>query len=58
MPASRVTGTHFQGGEHLTLLLAIDQAVMVLHRDEGREVVRDGVVYEGGVSDRASDVHA
>ena len=31
--------THFQGREYLTLLLAIGQIVMVLHRDETHEVV-------------------
>lgn len=30
--------------EHLTLLLAIDEVVMVLHRDERRELVVDCVV--------------
>ena len=36
--------TYFQGGEHLALLFAVEQAVLVLHRDEGREVVRDRIV--------------
>ena len=36
--------TDLQCGEHLTLLFAVEQAVVVLHRDEGCEVVRDRVV--------------
>lgn len=39
-------GTHLEGGEHLSLLLAVSQVVMVLHRDEGSEVVCDRIVYE------------
>lgn len=31
--------------EHLALLLAVDEAVVVLHRDKWRQVVLDGVVY-------------
>ena len=37
--------TNLQRGEHLALFFAVEQAVVVLHRDEGREVVRDGVVW-------------
>ena len=39
-----VQSPHLQRREHLTLFLAIDQAVVVLHGDERREVVGDGVV--------------
>lgn len=38
---------YLEGGEHLALLLAVDERVVVLHRDERREVVLDGVVYKG-----------
>lgn len=38
---------HFEGGEHLALFLAVDERVVVLHRDERREVVLDGVVCKG-----------
>ncbi len=38
--------THLQSREHLTLFFAVKQAVMVLHGHEGREVMRDGVVYQ------------
>ena len=31
-------------GHHLALLLAVHETVVVLHRDERREVVRDRVV--------------
>ena len=38
-------GTRYlERGEHLALLLAVDEAVVVLHRDEGREPVRQRVV--------------
>ena len=36
--------TNLKRGEHLALFFAVEQAVVILHRDEGREVVRDGVV--------------
>ena len=36
--------TYLQRGEHLALFFAVEQAVVVLHRNEGREVVRDRVV--------------
>ena len=39
-----VESARLQRREHLTLLLTIQQAVVVLHRDERREVVRDRVV--------------
>lgn len=35
---------HLQGGHHLTFLLAIEKTVVVLHADEGSEVVADCVV--------------
>lgn len=38
---------YLEGGDHLALLFAVDQAIVVLHRDEGREVVRDRVVCGG-----------
>ena len=34
-----------EGREHLTLFLAVDEVVVVLHRDERSEIVCDGVVY-------------
>ena len=37
-------GTYLKGGEHLTLLLTVSEVVVVLHRDEGGEVVCDGIV--------------
>ena len=37
-------GDHLQSGEHLTLLLAVHEVVVVLHRDERRELVVDRVV--------------
>ncbi len=37
--------TYLECGEHLTLFFTINQAVMVLHRDERGEVVCDCVVY-------------
>jgi hypothetical protein len=41
---------YLEGREHLALLLAVNQRVVVLHRDERREVVRDGVVCARHVS--------
>lgn len=41
---------HLQRREHLALLLAVHERVVVLHRDEGRQVVRDRVVCGGVVS--------
>lgn len=35
---------HLQGGHHLAFLLAVKKAVMVLHADEGSEVVADRIV--------------
>ena len=35
---------YLERGEHLALLLAVDEVVVVLHRDEGRELVVDRVV--------------
>jgi hypothetical protein len=32
---------------HLPLLLAVNEVVMVLHRDERREVVCDGIIWVG-----------
>ena len=37
--------TDLQCGEHLALLFTVEQAILILHRDEGREVVRDRVVW-------------
>ena len=34
--------------DHLALLLAVQEAVLVLHRDEGGEVVGDRIVYNNG----------
>lgn len=36
---------YFERGEHLPLLLAVDEAVVVLHGDKRRQVVVDRVVY-------------
>jgi hypothetical protein len=41
-----LSGPHLAGGEHLVFLLTVDEAMMVLHRDEWRELVCDGVVCE------------
>lgn len=40
-------GAYLQRGQHFALLLAVDETVLVLHRDEWREVVRDCVVWDG-----------
>lgn len=37
-------GVHLERGHHLALFLAVQHVVVVLHRDEGREVVRDRMV--------------
>ena len=37
-------GAYLQSRKHLAFLLTVDQAVVVLHRNEWREIVRDGVV--------------
>ena len=44
LEARAMYSTDLQGGEHLALLFTVEQAVLVLHRDEGREVVRDRIV--------------
>ena len=31
-------------GEHFALLLSVHERMMVLHRDEGREVMRDSII--------------
>ena len=36
--------THLESREHLALLLAVEEVVMVLHRDERSEVVRYGII--------------
>ena len=41
------SGAYVQRREHLPLLFAVDQAVVVLHGDERRQVVRDRVVCAG-----------
>lgn len=45
-PRDRADPEHLQRWEHLALLLAVQERVVVLHRDEGRQVVRDRVVCE------------
>lgn len=35
---------HLQSGHHLAFLLAVEKTVVVLHADEGSEVVADCVV--------------
>ena len=45
-----VEGSHGKAGEHLALLLAVEEAVVVLHRDERRELVLDSVCCSGEVS--------
>lgn len=35
---------YLQCGIHLPLVFPIQQAVLILHRDERREVVRDGII--------------
>ena len=35
---------HLQGREHLALLFSVDEAVLVLHRDERCEGIVDGIV--------------
>lgn len=34
-------------GHHLALFLTIYQVVVVLHRNEGRQAIVDGVIYHG-----------
>ena len=36
----------FQHGQHLALFLTVGNVIVILHRDEGREVVRDCIVCE------------
>ena len=36
--------SNLEGRHHLTLLLTVSEVVVVLHRDEGGEVVCDGIV--------------
>jgi len=33
-----------ESGEHFALLLSVHKRVMILHRDEGREVMRDSII--------------
>ncbi len=40
----RTRGADLERRKHLALLFAVEQTVVVLHGDEGCEVVRDGVV--------------
>ena len=40
----------FQHGQHLALFLTVGNVIVILHRDEGREVVRDCIVCESHVS--------
>ncbi len=35
---------YLERGHHLALFLAVDQIVMVLHRDKGRQAIVDGVI--------------
>lgn len=41
-----ISKTHLESREHLTLLFAVDQAMVVLHGDERRQLVVDRVVYK------------
>lgn len=50
-PRDRADPEHVQRREHL-VLLAVHERVVVLHRDEGRHVVRNRVVC-GGVNSAA-----
>lgn len=43
-PRDSAHAEELQRGEHLALLLAVDEAVVVLHRDKRRQVVRERVV--------------
>ena len=38
------TETYLECREHLALLFSVDEAVLVLHRDERCEVIVDGIV--------------
>jgi hypothetical protein len=38
---------YLERGHHLALFLAVDQIVMVLHRDKGRQAIVDGVICQG-----------
>lgn len=37
--------SYLESGEHLALFFAVNETIVVLHRDERRQVVRDGVVW-------------
>ena len=37
-------GSDLERGHHLALLLAVEEVVVVLHRDEGCELVRNCVI--------------
>lgn len=43
-PRNRADPIHLQRREHLAFLLAVHERIVVLHRDEGRQVVCDRVV--------------
>ena len=45
----RVGAADLERGEHLALLFAVDERVVVLHGDEGCESVLDGVIYRSEV---------
>lgn len=47
-----VRNMHLAGGEHLALFFTVDEAVVVLHRDERREFVGDGIVCRDIISDK------
>jgi hypothetical protein len=38
--------THSKGGHHFALFFSVDEVVVVLHRDEWRQVVGDGVIWK------------
>lgn len=49
-PRDRADPEHLQRREQLALVLAVEERVVVLHRDEWREVVRERVVCGRDVS--------
>ena len=44
MTGKKGGGAHLERGEHLALLLPVEQTVVILHGEEWREVVGDRVV--------------
>ena len=48
-PEEQTRETNLESREHLPLLFAVGEVVVVLHGDEGGKVVGDSIVYENGL---------